>query len=42
MRMMIEDGLFKYLSNRDDAWINFMRPFLKLTRKEKRNYNNKK
>lgn len=42
MRMMMEDGLFKYISNRDDAWINFMKPFLKLTRKEKRKYNDKK
>lgn len=42
MRMMVEDGLFKYLSNRDDAWINFLKPFLKLTRKEKRNFSNKK
>ena len=39
MRMMMEDGLFKYLPKDDDAWVNFLRPFLKLTRKEKRNTN---
>ena len=36
MRMMMEDGLFKYLPKNDEAWVNFLRPFLKLTRKEKR------
>lgn len=35
MKMMMEDGLFKYLSKQDDAWVNFLKPFLKLTRKEK-------
>ena len=39
MRMMIEDGLFKYLPKNDDAWVNFLKPFMKLTRKEKRNTN---
>ena len=39
MRMMMEDGLFKYLPKNDEAWVNFLRPFLKLTRKEKRNTN---
>ena len=39
MRMMMEDGLFKYLPKDDDAWVNFLRPFMKLTRKEKRNTN---
>jgi hypothetical protein len=37
MRMMMEDGLFKYLPKDDDAWVNFLKPFMKLTRKEKRN-----
>lgn len=37
MRMMMEDGLFKYLPKNDEAWVNFLRPFMKLTRKEKRN-----
>ena len=40
MKMMIEDGLFKYLPKNDEAWVNFLRPFLKLTRKEKRKINN--
>ena len=39
MRMMMEDGLFKYLPKNDEAWVNFLRPFMKLTRKEKRNTN---
>ena len=41
IKMMMEDGFFKYLPKGDDAWVNFVRPFMKLTRKEKRNYNNK-
>jgi len=36
MRMMMEDGLFKYLPKDDNAWVNFLTPFMKLTRKEKR------
>jgi 5'-3' exonuclease len=36
MKMMMDDGLFKYLPKDDNAWINFLKPFLKLTRKEKR------
>ena len=39
MRMMMEDGLFKYLPKDDDAWVNFLKPFMKLIRKEKRNTN---
>ena len=39
MRMMMEDGLFKYLPKNDEAWVNFLKPFMKLTRKEKRNLN---
>lgn len=39
MRMMVEDGLFKYLPKDDEAWVNFMRPFMKLIRKEKRKFN---
>jgi 5'-3' exonuclease len=39
MRMMIEDGLFKYLPKNDEAWVNFLKPFMKLTRKEKRKTN---
>ena len=39
MRLMMEDGLFKYLPKNDEAWVDFLRPFMKLTRKEKRNTN---
>ena len=35
MKMMMEDGLFNVLPKSDDAWINFLNPFLRLTRKEK-------
>lgn len=36
MKMMIEDGMFKFLPKNDEAWVNFLRPFMKLIRKEKR------
>ena len=39
MKMMVADGLFKYLPKNDEAWVNFLKPFLKLTRKEKRSIN---
>lgn len=39
MRMMMEDGLFKYLPKNDEAWVNFLKPFMKLIRKEKRQTN---
>jgi DNA polymerase-1 len=42
IKMMMEDGFFKYLPKGDDAWVNFLKPFLKLTRKEKTIYKNKK
>jgi hypothetical protein len=38
--MMMEDGLFKYLPKVDDAWVEFLRPILKLTRKEKKKFKN--
>jgi 5'-3' exonuclease len=38
IKMMMEDGFFKFLPKGDDAWVNFVKPFLKLTRKEKRNH----
>jgi 5'-3' exonuclease len=41
IRMMMEDGFFKYLPKGDDAWVNFLKPFLKLSRKEKTNFRNK-
>jgi DNA polymerase-1 len=37
MRLMMEDGLFNYLPKNDDAWVNFLKPFMKLIRNEKRN-----
>lgn len=36
MKMMIHDGMFKFLPKDDEAWVNFLRPFMKLIRKEKR------
>jgi 5'-3' exonuclease len=41
IRMMMEDGFFKYLPKNDDAWVNFLKPFLKLTRKEKTKFRNR-
>lgn len=35
MKMMMEDGIFKLLPKSDDAWVNFLNPFLRLTRIEK-------
>lgn len=35
IKYMVEDGLFKYLPKGDDAWTYFLKPFMKLTRKEK-------
>ena len=40
MKYMMEDGLFKYLPKNDEAWVNFLKPFRKLTRKEKRKIKN--
>ena len=42
IRMMMEDGIFKYLPKNDDAWVYFLKPFLKLTRKEKTKFKTKK
>ena len=41
MRMMMKDGIFKYLPKQDDGWVDFITPFMKLTRKEKKRYKNK-
>jgi hypothetical protein len=38
MRMMMNDGIFKYLPKTDNAWVYFLTPFMKLTRKEKRRF----
>ena len=42
IRMMMDDGFFKYLPKGDDSWVNFLKPFLKLSRKEKTKFKNKK
>jgi 5'-3' exonuclease len=42
IKMMMEDGFFKYLPKGDDNWVIFLKPFLKLSRKEKTNFRNKK
>lgn len=42
IKMMMQDGFFKFLPKGDDAWVNFIKPFLKLTRKEKQNFKSKK
>ena len=41
IRMMMEDGLFKFLPKIDDNWTYFLKPFLKLTRKEKTKFKRK-
>lgn len=41
IRMMMEDGFFRFLPKGDDAWVNFLKPFLKLSRKEKTIFRNK-
>ena len=40
LRYMEKDGLFKYLPKTNDGWVEFVQPFLKLTRKEKRRTQN--
>jgi 5'-3' exonuclease len=42
IRMMMDDGLFKYLPKGDEQWVYFLKPFLKLTRKEKTKFKTKK
>jgi len=41
IRMMMEDGLFKFLPKTDNNWTYFLTPFLKLTRKEKTKFKRK-
>ena len=41
IRMMMEDGLFRFLPKTDDNWTYFLKPFLKLTRKEKTKFKRK-
>jgi DNA polymerase-1 len=40
IQMMTEDGFFKYLPKNDESFVDFIRPFMKLTRKEKRKHKN--
>jgi len=42
IRMMMDDGFFKFLPKHDEAWVNFVKPFMKLTRKEKKQFKTKK
>lgn len=42
IRMMMDDGFFKFLPKHDEAWVNFVKPFMKLTRKEKKQFKSKK
>jgi len=42
IKMMMDDGIFKYLPKHDNAWVDFLKPILKLTRKEKKKFNNQK
>jgi len=38
IRMMTNDGFFKFLPKTDEAFLDFVQPFMKLTRKEKRKF----
>lgn len=40
--LMMSDGLLNILPRKDDSWVDFVRPFLRLTRIEKDFYKNKK
>jgi 5'-3' exonuclease len=42
IKMMMEDGFFKFLPKHDNTWVEFLTPFMKLTRKEKRVYKQQK
>ena len=41
MRMMMMMESSSTYPNRDDGWVDFLTPFMKLTRKEKKRYKNK-
>lgn len=36
LKLMRDDGFFKFLPKKDDAWVDFVKPFMKLSRKEKK------
>ena len=42
LNLMMSDGLLNILPRTNDAWVDFVRPFLRLTRIEKDFYKNKK
>ena len=40
--LMMSDGILNILPKKDDSWVDFVRPFLRLTRIEKDFYKNKR
>jgi len=42
LNLMMSDGLLNILPQTNDAWVDFVRPFLRLTRIEKDFYKSKK
>ena len=42
LKMMNEDGLYKFLPKTDDSWSNYFRPFLRLSKLEKNKYKKQK
>jgi hypothetical protein len=40
--LMMSDGILNILPKKDDSWVDFIRPFLRLTRIEKDFYKNEK
>jgi len=42
LKMMMEDGMFKVLPKKEDGWTLFLKPLLKLKKKEINYFNNKK
>tara|TARA_R100000664_G_scaffold33851_1_gene52354 strand:- start:3859 stop:4866 length:1008 start_codon:yes stop_codon:yes gene_type:complete len=39
--LMVEDGIFNVLPKKDDGWTEFYKPFIRLTKKEIKNYERK-
>tara|TARA_R100001594_G_scaffold145129_1_gene194968 strand:- start:14 stop:1021 length:1008 start_codon:yes stop_codon:yes gene_type:complete len=42
MKLMMEDGLFRFLPKKDDGWSEYLQPFIKLGRIEKKKYKKQK
>ena len=38
IKLMMEDGLFRFLPKKDDGWSEYLQPFIKLGRREKKKY----